>query len=416
MNPDQRFSTALRIGVRRQIEILGQADIIVGIPCYQSGQTVRHVLETVFQGLATHYPNASSLILVSDGGSTDDTREIAEQVDEKAFGIVKTVTIYRGVPGKGSALRAIFEAADFLRPRALAVFDSDLVSISPRWVRNLLEPVFEGYDFVAPDYERFKLDGTITNTIAHNLTRALYGRRIRQPIGGDFGLSGAMARHFLRQDAWETDVARFGIDIWMTTTAIVDGFRICQAKMGVKVHDRKDPAADLSPMFRQVVGTIFQMMETHDAFWKGIHGSSDIPTVGTSDGGTPEAFTVNQDALIEYFRVGFFHFGEVWRQIVEEADFAVIRDLAENGRASRFLLPIETWVRIVYRYASAFHSAPRQRMKLLDTMIPLYNARVASLVLELEDADAGRAEKLFADQARIFEEMKPYLLEQWNKT
>jgi len=413
MNPDQRFSTALRIEARRQIERLGQADIIVGIPCYQSGQTIRHVLEAVFSGLSTHYPDARALILVSDGGSTDDTREIAESVVEKAFRIVKIETIYRGVPGKGSALRAIFEAADFLRPAALAVFDSDLVSISPRWVRNLLEPVFEGHDFVAPHYERFKLDGTITNTIAYNLTRSLYGRRIRQPIGGDFGLSGAMARHFLRQDVWETDVARFGIDIWMTTTAIVDGFRLCQARMGVKIHDQKDPSADLSPMFRQVVGTIFQLMETHDAYWKGIRGSEDVPTVGTSDDGTPVPFAINQEALIDYFRVGFFHFGELWRQIVEESDFDCIRDLAENGRASRFLLPIETWVRVVYRYAAAFHAAPRQRMKLLDTMIPLYHARVASLVLELEEADPERAEQLFADQARMFEEMKPYLLEVW---
>jgi hypothetical protein len=413
MNPDQRFSTALRIEARRQIEHLGRADIIVGIPCYQSGKTIRHVLGSVFRGLATHYPDSRSLILVSDGGSTDDTREIAESVDEKAFEIVKVVAIYRGIPGKGSALRAIFEAAEFLRPRALAVFDSDLISISPRWVSNLLEPVFDGYDFVAPDYERFKLDGTITNTIAYNLTRALYGRRVRQPIGGDFGMSGAMVRHFMRKDVWETDVARFGIDIWMTTTAIVDRFRLCQAKMGVKIHDQKDPSADLSPMFRQVVGTIFQLMETHEAFWKGVGASESVPTVGTADGGNPEPFEINQEALIEYFRVGFFHFGELWRKVIEEEDYACVRDLAKNGRASRFFLPIETWVRIVYRYAAAFRAAPRQRMKLLDTMIPLYHARVASLVLELEGADPERAERLFADQAQTFERMKPYLLENW---
>lgn len=30
--------------------------------------------------------------------------------------------------------------------------------------------------------KRYKLDSTITNTIAYNLTRALYGRKIRLPI------------------------------------------------------------------------------------------------------------------------------------------------------------------------------------------------------------------------------------------
>ena len=45
------------------------------------------------------------------------------------------------------------------------------------------------------------------------MTRALYGQRVRQPIGGDFGFSGRLAEFYLKQDVWETHVARFGIDI-----------------------------------------------------------------------------------------------------------------------------------------------------------------------------------------------------------
>ncbi len=413
MNPEKRFSTALRTDARRLIEGLGRADIVIGIPCYQSGTSIRHVLEAVCRGLATHHPDTRSLILVSDGGSTDDTREIAETVNEKAYRIVKFVTIYRGVPGKGSALRAIFEAAEFLRPRAVAVFDSDLISISPPWVRNLLEPVFDGYDFVAPDYERFKLDGTITNTIAYNLTRALYGRKVRQPIGGDFGFSGAMVRHFLKQDVWETDVSRFGIDIWMTTTAIVDGFRLCQTPMGVKVHGHKDPAQDLSPMFRQVVGTIFQLMETHESVWKKVVDSEDVPVVGTALAGKPDAFEIDRSALLDYFRIGFLNFGGLWKDILGENDFQVIQSLADEAARGGGIMPIETWVRIVYRYACTFHDTPRQRMKILDTMIPLYHARVASMIMEMEGMGPRRTARYFQEQARVFEVMKSYLLENW---
>ena len=49
------------------------------------------------------------------------------------------------------------------------------------------------------------------------MTRALYGQQIRQPIGGDFGMSRALMRHYLSLPVWDTDVARYGIDIWMTT-------------------------------------------------------------------------------------------------------------------------------------------------------------------------------------------------------
>lgn len=413
MTASRRFSTALRDYAREKIERLGNADLLVGIPSYLCDNSIVHVIKTIRKGLDSHYSGAKALIMISDGGSTDDTRDTANAYDVKSFNIEKIITIYRGLPGKGSALRAIFEVANFLKPKAVAVFDSDLVSISPLWIKNIIDPVMNGYDFVAPDYRRYKFDATITNSIAYNLTRALYGSRIRQPIGGDFGVSPRLAKHYLDQeDVWETDVARFGIDIWMTTTAIVGGFNICQAKLGVKIHGEKDPAGDLGPMYRQVVGTSFQLMEMYQDYWKKVRGSLDVPTLGEYPHEEPVPFEINQDDLIEYFQTGYFNFGGVWQQIIEEKDMEVIRTLANEG-AKDMHFPVESWVRIVYRFANAFHSTPRQRMKLLNTMIPLYYSRVASLVNELKDKDAEQAETLFQVNAQAFEDQKDYLIQLW---
>ena len=115
----------------------------------------------------------------------------------------------------------------------------------------------------------YKFDGTITNTVTYPLTRALYGLRIRQPIGGDFGVSGDLIDHYLAQDDWTPDVSKFGIDIWMTTTAVAGGFAVCQARLGAKIHDPKDPGADLGPMFSQVVGTALRLTERHADRWLG---------------------------------------------------------------------------------------------------------------------------------------------------
>ena len=124
-----------------------------------------------------------------------------------------------GVGGKGAALRTIFEIAAALEVQALVVVDSDLRSIVPEWIELLAGPILKGgYDYVAPLYARYKYDGTITNTVTYPLTRALYGKRIRQPIGGDFGVSGDLVRHYLTLDDWTSDVSKFGIDIWMTTS------------------------------------------------------------------------------------------------------------------------------------------------------------------------------------------------------
>ena len=411
MSRTGRFSTAMRDYARRQIEQLGNADIVVGIPSYYSDESLDHVIRMVAEGLDHFYPEKRSLIIVADGGSTDDTREVAQSVDNHHFNMDILVTIYRGIPGKGSAFRAIFEAAKYLQASAIGLFDSDLKSIKPGWVRNIIDPVLNGYDFVAPDYSRYKFDGTITNTIAYNLTRALYGVNIRQPIGGDFGMSRVMVNHCLDQDVWDTDIAKFGVDIWLTITAITGGFRICQAKLGAKVHGEKDPAADLGPMFREVVGTIFTLLGKNKTYLEKVKETINTPIFGEAIGEEPEAFEVNLEPLVQYFRIGFKNFGSVWANIIEEKDYITIKKLAKSRSLKKFNLPTETWVRIVYRYAEHFWRAERQRFKILDTLIPLYNARVASLIMILKEKNQAEAEEYYDAQAQAFESMRGYLIE-----
>ncbi|MBW2485582.1 MAG: glycosyltransferase [Deltaproteobacteria bacterium] len=415
MSRTGRFSTAMRESARRQIEHLGQADIVVGIPSYYSDDSLAHVIQMVAEGLDHFYPEKKALIIIADGGSTDDTREVAQSIDNHHFHIDILVTIYRGIPGKGSAFRAIFEAAKYLRASAVALFDSDLKSIKPGWVRNILDPILNGYDFVAPDYSRYKFDGTITNTIAYNLTRALYGVNIRQPIGGDFGMSRAMVNHCLNQDVWDTDIAKFGVDIWLTTTAITGGFRLCQAKLGAKIHGEKDPAADLGPMFREVVGTIFILLCSDQTYLEKVTETISTPIFGEAIGEEPESFEVNLEALINYFSIGFKNFGSVWANIIEEKDYEIIKKLAQSKSLKSFNLPTDVWVRIVYRYAHYFCRAEHQRFMILDTLIPLYNARVASLIKILKEKNQAEAEEYYDSQAQVFESMRGYLIELLHK-
>jgi hypothetical protein len=171
----------------------------------------------------------------------------------------------------------------------------------------------------------------------------------------------------------------------MTINAIIGKFKICQARLGAKIHGEKDPTADLSPMFRQVVGTIFKLMEEHEDYWTTITGSKEVTTFGEYLDTAIKPFELNQDALIEYFLLGNYNFNGVWEKIVESDDLYIIRELVKRGTKNNFILPQESWVRIVYRYAQAVHMTPRQKFKLIDTLIPLYYARVASLVNELQD-------------------------------
>jgi len=261
---------------------------------------------------------------------------------------------------------------------------------------------------------RHKYDGTITNNIVYNLTRALYGKRIRQPIGGDFAISRDVAKFYAEQDVWLTDVARFGIDIWMTTSAITQGFRICQSNLGVKIHDVKDPGQHLGPMFRQVLSALFSLMERHESFWKGIKGSKPLETFGFEGASEPEPVKVDLDLLIELFKTGYQQLSSLWREIFDESSFKQISETACMD-ARDFHLPTEAWVKILYELAATYRLWTVNRDKLVDMMTPLYYGRVASFVRQSRAMSSREAEDLVEEQAVRFEEQKDYLIKIWDQ-
>src|SRR5215212_4644269 len=281
-------AAALPKAIRDEVARLGRADIMVGIPSFKNAATIGYVARAAQAGLVQYFPDLRPVLVNADAGSSDGTQRVVVETEPPDY--IERILLVRprnrlqrisltypevdGVGGKGAALRTIFQIAHALKVQALVVVDSDLRSIVPEWIELLAGPILKGgFDFVAPLYSRYKYDGTITNTVTYPLTRALYGLRIRQPIGGDFGVSGDLVRHYLKAGDWTSEVSRFGIDIWMTTEAITGGFAVCQTRLGAKVHDPKDPGADLGPMFSQVVTTLLRLTDRHASLWLEVKGS-----------------------------------------------------------------------------------------------------------------------------------------------
>ncbi|MGB4268936.1 MAG: glycosyltransferase [Spirochaetota bacterium] len=407
------YSTALRPYIIRRLEQIKKADILIGIPCFNNEATIANVMTMVSDGLFTYYNDLRPVIFVSDGGSTDDTRDIAQSIELKPWQ-ERIIQIYRGVAGKGSAFRAIFEAARMLDVEACMVVDSDLRSISPQWVQRLLSPVLEKkYQFVAPVYTRYKYDGTITNNIVYNIIRAVFGKRIRQPIGGDFTFSKQLAQLYLDKPVWSTDIARFGIDIFMTVNAIVSHVEVCQANLGVKIHDAKDPAQSLGPMFVQVIGTLFRLMEHYEPYWKNIIGSKPVPTFGDVENVEPEAIEVNLPRLVTEYKTGFMQFNAIYKEMFSHEVFSILSESAKMDIAN-FNLPVETWVKTVYELSAIYHTWQINKVRLINLMVPLYFGRIASFINETITMNSFEAEEVVEKQARVFEEYKPYLIKMWH--
>jgi glycosyltransferase involved in cell wall biosynthesis len=400
-----------------------EADILMGIPSYNNARTIGHVVKAVQAGLAKYFPDKKSVLVNSDGGSTDGTMDVVKNasiedlqsilVRHRSSPFYKIAIPYHGIPGKGSAFRTIFEIAASLDVKACAVVDSDLRSITPEWVELLIKPVIEGnYDYVAPLYRRHKYDGTITNSIIYPLTRALYGKRVRQPIGGDFGFSGNLAKFYLEKDVWETDVAKYGIDIWMTTTAIANNFRVCQSFLGAKIHDPKDPGADLSTMLYQVAGAAFDLMETYVDIWKQVKSSEQVPAFGFEYTVGLEPVSINLNRMINIFILGVKELIDIWRQFMSDK---IIDFLAETSAVEEknFNIPDEVWVELIYNFALAYHGKILHKEHLLKSLTPLYIGRVASFVIETMERSAEEVEEKIENLCLCFERSKDYLIEKW---
>ena len=455
-------SSALTPAIKDEIARLGCADIMVGIPSYRNAATIGYVVRAAQAGLVQFFPDLRPVLVNADAGSPDGTQRVV--VETEPPGYIEEILLVHptnrldrvsltypevdGIGGKGAALRTIFEMAAALQVEALVVVDSDLRSIVPEWIELLAGPIMKGgYDFVTPLYARHKYDGTITNTVTYPLTRALYGRRIRQPIGGDFGVSSDLIRYYLEQESWTPDVSRFGIDIWMTTTALTGGFAVCQTRLGAKIHDPKDPGSDLGPMFRQVVGTLLIMARDNADRWLAITGSHDVPAYGFERVVEPVPLEVDTLRLLAQFHSGSLTLAETWQGFVAPADCQHVLALAAEagklaeaaahrlglsresgegtaGRAmpstdelsdavAAFHFPDDLWARVVYDLLVSASFGKVDVERLVAAFVPIYFGRVGSLVIENRRTSEEQAEEHVERQAREFELRKPYLVERW---
>ncbi|KIX15356.1 glycosyl transferase [Dethiosulfatarculus sandiegensis] len=393
---------------------IAKAEMVVAIPSYREAELIAYPTSQAALGLKQFFNHLNCVIINCDNNSDDGTKEAFFQADTQDVPQIYLSTP-PGVKGKGNNFRNLFRKVVELEASAVVVVDADLKSITPRWIKHLGEPLFNEFGYVAPLYVRHKYDGTITNSIAYPLTRSLYGRRVRQPIGGDFGFSGELARIYLASTTWSEAVSQFGIDIWMTTLAMNNNIPICQAYMGrPKIHKPKDPGSDLGPMFSQVVGTILDLMVQSTGYWMRVKWSRPTAIYGFGLGEVemPPPVKVSEEALDDKFRSGQDDFMPVWKEVLSEESMAKIREIFDMSEG-RFDFPVQVWAKLLYDYSVGYARQSADRQEILSSLIPLYFGKTLSYVRKTQRMSVQQAEEFIEHECMVFEETKPYLLERW---
>jgi hypothetical protein len=407
----------------RQLMNVGEVDLLVGIPSYNNAETIGATVQAIEDSLRQAFIRDRVVILNVDGGSTDNTCEALLGMNGKrgtgARGLTSLRTVHRvssqyaNAPSQGSALHSVLAAADLLRARYCAIVSPAMANPSAEWMANLLRPVHqEKCDFVAPLYRRSKYQGLLARNLLYPMSRAVFGKKIRELYADEWAFSGALAAQCLGRNVWQEEAVRARPEAWMGVTAICGDFKCGQSFLGPKAPIAAGAGPDIVEAIRQTVGGLFWCLEEQQDYWMGKTGSESVATFGPEHELTAdEGQSLNADKILEMFQRGVNELEPILSPILTAETHAEIKALAQQQEGFRF--GVELWVKTLYEFAASYHHSVINRDHLVQALVPIYRGRLYSFLLEHADSSP---EEMEADTEALcgeFERQKPYLVERW---
>lgn len=316
-----------------------------------------------------------------------------------------------GVPGEESPLFPLLEEAERLGVAVTVLVAGEPHDEGVDWESQFVRPVLGGYDLVCSAYLRHKLDGALVTGLVYPVTRALYGQRLRQPLGAEVALSSRLVRHLLASEDWERDPSNAGSDLWLLSQALSGNFKVCQTVLGKRTSP-PPTGEDPSHAVARVVGLLFREMERHAPFWQRVSRSKPVETFGKWGVLEGEAHPLQPDSLVEGLRLALRELQPVWSMVLSPATlFQTSRAARQSG--ADFRLPDNLWARIVYEFSVAHFARVMDRGQLLRSLTPLYLAWVASFASEVARLDPGQTDERVEALCLAFEAEKPFLISRW---
>ncbi|MCK5014732.1 MAG: hypothetical protein KAS66_13035, partial [Candidatus Omnitrophica bacterium] len=283
-----KSSLAYKETLARPLEIAretGKAEAVIGMPFYTEKDTFGNVFSCLMRGTD---PEKQSVMIPIGEAVSAELLEIARNV--KLQKNVRRIAFLKDtlLKGKGWSMRMMMEIAQELGADICFV-DADERRVTPDWTKLLLMPIQrEGFDYVCPRYTRHHHSATITNHILYPLVSSVYKTKVRQPIGGEFGVSNKLIKVYLKDsEVWFTEVGTYGVDNWMTTEAIVNGAKIAEVDLGVKAHSFSN-FEKREVMFRQVMEIVFDYIIKNAGWWKKQKEIKSVPLIGPLKREEPE--------------------------------------------------------------------------------------------------------------------------------
>lgn len=391
-------------------EAASPGGIVVGVaadrergPAAEAALALQAGLDAIFP----HVPRVAVVLSSEPEGTVEPGSAL-----EPGGGGRPAPAIHAGPGGAEAALHTLLEVALATRAPACALLEPMPRPADPGWLRALLDPVLRGEaDLVAPSYQRRRFEGVLVSGLVYPLTRALFGQRVRQPLGTEMVLSRRLVEQLSRDDEWRTDPAYAGTELWVVTKALVRECRCAQVFLGPRPVPQRQPA-HLPDALAQVLGTVFHEMELHAARWQRVRGSCAVDTFGDEHLPGETAPPPPVAPLASAFELGRRDLLPLWSSVLPPNTLYALRRLAVEPPEA-FRLPDALWARIVYDFAVGWRTKAMDRPQLLRSLTPLYMGWLAGFVNEAGPLDRAATEARVERLCEAFEAEKPYLISRW---
>ena len=191
---------------RQQIEQIRTVDLVIGLVDLDAGQAMTRIAGIVREGLGRLAKSVRAVLLHQDAGANAEAALQPGLEDESLRFLSyappsarRSIMLVESIAG---AYRSIGEISHKLGARACVVVASSPEGLTAEWIYGLAQPILErDLDLASPCYAPHKFEGLLNSAILYPTTRALYGKRVVNPLGPDFGFSSRLLQSVLL-DSW----------------------------------------------------------------------------------------------------------------------------------------------------------------------------------------------------------------------
>ncbi len=266
--------------------------MLVGLPTLNHADSVGPALKAAHVAFNNHFARERTVLLNSDGGSTDGTTDLVRKAPLAdgdtllASHSLRTrhriSAPYHGVPGKAGAIRTIFAAADLLQARAVAVLDPEVVSVTADSLAALAAAGAGGR-------RRLRVAGlrppSARRPSRHPGRAAAVPVDLRAQAAGAAGRASSPAAGASLPPASPRPTGRAtrcgsGIDLWLSAIAAVGPVPRRRGAARDRATLAPRPRPGTASLVAQVFEALFSCLRLHEAAWTARARSEPVPVYG----------------------------------------------------------------------------------------------------------------------------------------